>query len=670
MQYDRFMYETGLIRSIPGRLVPGLLLLCMAFTGTAATEPERTGGWRLALESSPYLRMHANNPVEWLPWGEAAFEKARRENRPLFISIGYFTCHWCHVMARESFSNAEIAGLLNAGFVSIKIDREQRPDLDDVYMSYVQATRGQGGWPLSVFATPDGKPFFGGSYFPPADDRGHPGMMRLLNTIRTAWQQDRAGIEKTAGKAVTLLQALASSAAPLDTLTAAPLLLARKQLARGYDELLGGFGEAPKFPQPARLLFLLQDSEQASADMALHTLDAMAAGGIHDQLGGGFHRYATDAEWRVPHFEQMLYDQALIARAYLQAFRRTRAERYADTVRRVLDFTLAELHDPGGGFYSALSADSPVAGDAPAHLEEGAYYVWSREQLTQALQDPVLLEWAAARYGVTELGESHGEVAGKNVLHVALDDKALAQRFGVDEQTTGKRNAEVEARLHKARARRPAVPVDDKVVTVWNGYMITTLAMAGQLLEEPRYIEAAAAAAGFVLDKLYDDKDVLYRDWRQGQRGVPAFAEDYAALAEGLLTLHQVTGEQRWLTPARRLVDTLLERFQDAEHGGFYSTAADSELWVREKTASDGATLSVNGLAVHALLELAAATGQRDYREQAVRTAAWAGAQLADAPAFMPYILIRWPELLQAASAGRAESDADPARVIPTDKGG
>jgi len=633
------------------RLFLWWLLLFLAPAAIDATETEQTGGWRLGLESSPYLRMHAGNPVEWFPWGEAAFGKARRENKPLFISIGYFTCHWCHVMARESFSNPEIARLLNEGFVAIKIDREQRPDLDDIYMNYVTATRGQGGWPLSVWATPEGKPFFGGTYFPPQDSGGRAGLKRILSMVRSAWREDREGVRETAGNAVRLLRELAAPVQPLDTLTSAPLVRAREQFARDYDELSGGFGAAPKFPQAARLLFLLQDTEQSSIDMALHTLDSMEAGGIHDQLGGGFHRYATDPGWRVPHFEKMLYDQALIARAYLLAFRRTHDHRYAATARDVLDFTLRELRDPDGGFYSALSADCPVP-DASGEMAEGACYVWSWRQLEEALNDTELLDWAVARYGVTESGESHGELAGKNVLHRVLDDRALAQRFGVDPLTAGRRSVEVDDRLRKARDKRPAVPVDDKVVTVWNGYMITTLALAGTVLDDPRYIEAATGTAGFILNTLYDDKGVLYRDWRQGRTGVPGFGEDYAALAEGLLMLHKVTGKKHWLAQARVLVDTLLGVFQDEGQGGFYNTASGGELWVREKVASDGATLSVNGIAVHVLLGIDALSDHRDYRDRALRTAAWAGARLADAPAYMPYTLIRWPELVRVFTAG------------------
>jgi len=622
-----------------------LLLLVILPVLSSAAEQQKTGGWRLATESSPYLRLHADNPVEWYPWGEEAFAKARRENKPLFISIGYFTCHWCHVMARESFSNPAIAKQLNDNFISIKVDREQRPDVDAAYMQYVMLTRGRGGWPMSVWAIPNGDPFLGGTYYPPDASRGRPGMKQLLARLTALWTSDEDGIRETATHAIALLKKTSGSAAPLKKLTTAPLLEVRRQYAKSYDELQGGFGPAPKFPQPARLIFLLQDAPQDSADMALFTLDRMVAGGIYDQLGGGLHRYSTDFEWRVPHFEKMLYDQALIARAFIYAWRRTGDLQYADTAREVLDFTLKEMHAAEGGFYAALSADSPLPGHASGHMEEGAYYTWSWRQLRAAIDDEVLRDWAAARYGLEKQGNAVSdpldEMGGKNVLYRALDNKALAEKFKVDLITASQRNAEVDKRLRVARRARPAVPVDDKVVAVWNGYMLTTLALAGRLLDEPRYIKAAEETANFVLDNLYAaEQGVLYRDWRDGERGVPAFSEDYAGVAEGLLAIYKVTGNKRWLNSAIMLVDVLLETFWDAEDGGFFSTPSDTELWVREKEASDGATLSANGIAMHVLQQLGNLTGNSKYHRLAWETAAWAGAQLHNAPGAMPYSLI------------------------------
>jgi uncharacterized protein YyaL (SSP411 family) len=613
---------------------------------------EQTGGWRLAAESSPYLRLHADNPVEWYPWGEAAFEKARRENKPLFISIGYFTCHWCHVMARESFSNPDIARQINEGFVAIKIDREQRPDLDAAYMQYVTLTRGHGGWPMSVWATPAGDPFVGATYIPPDETRGRPGMKQLLARLTRLWKDDEAGIRETAASAVRTLKKLGGSAKPVKILTAAPLAEARQQYASSFDELQGGFGMAPKFPQPARLMFLLQDEPQASADMALLTLDSMLAGGIYDQLGGGFHRYSTDFEWRVPHFEKMLYDQALIARACLYAYRRSGNVHYDECARATLDFTLTEMRDPQGGFYAALGADSPVPGAANEHMEEGAFYTWNWWQLNEAINDAALRDWVVARYGLSKHGNAVSdplnEMSSKNVLYQALDTHELAKRFKVDLITARQRNAEGDRLLRAARNKRPAVPVDDKVVAVWNGYMMTTLALAGRLLDEPLYIEAAERTADFVLTTLFNEKDaLLYRDWRAGELGVPGFSEDYAAVAEGLLALYKVTGNKRWLNAVRTLVDLQLALFWDNDNGGFFSTPATTELWVREKQASDGATLAANGIALHVLLQLGELSGQQAYPSYAWQTAAWATAQLQDAAAAMPYSLIQWQDLVE-----------------------
>jgi len=626
------------------------MLLCCTALSSGAGE-QRTGGWRLAEESSPYLQLHADNPVAWYPWGAAALERARTENKPLFISIGYFTCHWCHVMARESFSDPAIAALLNEHFIAIKIDREQRPDLDDAYMEYVTATSGQGGWPMSVWATPQGEPFFGGTYFPPRASLGRSGFLELLERIDAAWREDETGVRAVAQHAVATLRERGRSAAPVPRLTEAPLQAARREYAARYDALQGGFGPAPKFPQPARLLFLLEDGDPASAPMALATLDHMLAGGIYDRLDGGFHRYSTDYEWRVPHFEKMLYDQALMARVCLEAWRNTGKTRYADCVRGVLDFTLLGMRHPRGGFYAALSADSPVADSPGSHAEEGAYYTWNWPQLAAALPDKALREWAVTRYGLEEpgnaLSDPLGDMAGRNVLLLALDDAELARRFSLDPETVQQRNSRIEDGLRAARHARPPVPVDDKIVTAWNGYQIVTLALAGLLLEEPRYSDAARQAAQFLLDELFDaGRGVLYRDWRDGVRGVPGFQEDYAALAQGLLTLYRTSGERRWLDSARRLVDIMRERFEDRTHGGFFSTGADTELWLRDKPADDGAMLSGNGIAVHVLLELGRLTENQAYLDSARRVAAWAAAQLDDYPAAMPQILQAWPRLM------------------------
>jgi uncharacterized protein YyaL (SSP411 family) len=576
-------------------------------------------------------------------------------------------CHGAGIVQRSG-----IAALLNAHFVAVKVDREQRPDVDAAYMSYVIATRGQGGWPLSVWTTPEGYPFLGGTYFPPDIEQGRPGMKQILTRLAGLWVTDAKRLRELGEQAVVVLRRQESTPAPSAKLSEVVPVEARRQMATEYDELQGGFGPAPKFPQPARLFFLLQDDDPASMAMATRTLDHMAAGGIHDQLSGGFHRYATDFDWRVPHFEKMLYDQALIARAYLIAWRRSGEQKYAGVARDTLDFTLTRLRDAGGGFWSALSADSPTVPAPSGHLREGAYYTWDWSQLTGALGEGDLRRWAAARYGLTESGNARGdpsgELAGRNVLYLAMDIPALARQLGVPVEAAAQRDAEVKRRLLEARRQRPTVPVDDKIVTVWNGYLIGTLALAGQLLNEPRYTAAAAAAAGFILDRVYDDgTGVLYRDWRQGVRGVPGFCEDYAALAAGLLDLYEASGKPRWLATARRLGDVMLERYQDADHGGFYRTTADSGLWLREKEVSDGASLSVNGVAIQALLALGRLTRDERYTHAARRAAAWAATQLADAPEDMPSILVNWRELLHIQPDTAADGHAGDQQVPPAE---
>ena len=640
MTPGRMLIKTGICR---------LTIVILLMTTAVSFASERTGGWRLADESSPYLQLHADNPVEWFPWGEAALNKARRENKLLFISIGYFTCHWCHVMERESFSNPAIARLLNKHFVAIKIDREQRPDLDAAYMQYLQLTQGYGGWPLSAWALPGGEPFQAGTYYPPTTTAGRIGFTELLERLAELWQEDEVTIRRTAAQAVSLLEAQTPAVRPAE-LTAVPLILAREENRALFDDLQGGFGPAPKFPQPARLLFLLEDSEADSRDMAVTTLEHMIAGGIHDHLDGGFHRYSTDYEWRLPHFEKMLYDQALIARALLVAWRETRRPLFAMTARATLDFSLRELRHPQGGFYSALSADSPeTAGDEPL---EGAFYTWRWDQLRDVLGEGKWLDWAVARYDLLRRGNAlHdplGEMDGRNVLIEVLDEAQLAKQFEVDLLTAKQHNARVDEKLRAARRSRPPVPVDDKVVTAWNGHMITTLALAGRLLDEPRYLAAAEQAADFVLQALFDDdRGVLYRDWRDGRRGATGFNADYAGLAEGLLTLYQVSGERRWLQQAQALVERQLALFWDDEQGGFYNTPGDRAGWLREKRLTDGASVSDNGVALHVLLTLHRLTGQDRYLEPARRLAAWATAQQADAPASMSYALRAWPRLLR-----------------------
>ncbi len=639
--------------SSSARLVRVLgLTLAILCPPSLAEAPAHTGGWRLADASSPYLRMHADNPVEWFPWGDEAFAKARREHKPLFISIGYFTCHWCHVMERESFENPRIAALLNKYFVSIKIDREQRPDIDAAYMAFVTLTRGAGGWPMTVFATPEGHPFTGGVYFPPETQDGHIGLRQLVTRVHELWQKDPKQVEAAADAAVTQIKKLRHTAATTSTdIDPALPEKARGEFRQSYDALAGGFGEAPKFPQAPQLLFLLRSPAEQDREMALHTLDTMADGGIRDQLGGGFHRYATDPLWRVPHFEKMLYDQALNARAYLLAWRVSGRQRYADVARETLDFVLARMRADDGSFYAAYAADSLPADDSAAHPEEGAFYVWDWAQWRAALPQAALRDLAAAYYGVRETGNVEAAadpgLAGTNVLYLASSALSLAMQR---DSAIGAVEADLKSAkdlLLKARARRPPVPLDEKVVAAWNGYMITALAEAGREMQAPRYLAAATHAADAVLKRLYDAKaNRLYRDYSAGHRGAEAFAIDYAALSEALLALHAAEPEQRWLNLARHLTEAQIALFWDDDSGGFFNNRGDSSVWLRDKESEDGVEPGVNSVSIGNLIQLARLSDRPPLMRRARLTAGWTAAHLAAIPSAMPYALIQWPALV------------------------
>jgi len=553
---------------------------------------------RLAQESSPYLLLHAENPVDWYPWGDEAFEKARAEDKPVFLSVGYSTCYWCHVMERESFSDPEIARQLNQGFVSIKLDREERPDLDEIYMTATQILTQSGGWPNSLFLTPDRKPFFAGTYFPPADRHGRPGFPRILQAIREAWALRRAEVIEQAESLFEAIQAQSGadqSAAPPDAAAAEEL---QSQLARRFDRVHGGFGRAPKFPSPSNLCFLLdRASDSAAREMLVVTLERMARGGIHDQLGGGFHRYSVDAEWLVPHFEKMLYDNAALARLYAEAAPLAPGSGFEEVARRSLDFVLAELTGDHGGFLSAL--------DAETDGDEGAYYVWTREELRSAV-DPDTDARLAAAYGYD--GRPNFE-HGRHVLYLPqpLDAEAA---LGLE---AGRRA------LLAVRDRRPRPLTDDKVLADWNGLAIAAMARAGALLGEARFVEAGARAARFVLDSLREPRSGRLRHtFRLGQARVDALLDDYAFLVDGLLELRRATGDDAWLEEARRLQAEQDERLWDAALGGYFNAGDDPRLLVRSKSAHDGAVASANGVAALNLLALADETGEPAYRERAL----------------------------------------------------
>ena len=553
---------------------------------------------RLAGETSPYLLQHAHNPVDWYPWGPEALERARAEDRPIFLSIGYAACHWCHVMERESFENPEIAALMNEHFVSIKVDREERPDLDDVYMAAVQAMTGSGGWPMSVFLTPDLRPFFGGTYFPPDDRHGMAGFPRVLSSVADAYRTRRAEVDQQAGMLAAHLQsALAVPNGDRDP-ERRQIDAAVVRLAATFDATRGGFGGAPKFPAPMTLEFLLRSwrrsGEPATLAMVTRTLDAMADGGIHDQLGGGFARYSTDTHWLVPHFEKMLYDNALLAHAYLEGFRATGTARYAQVARSTLDFMLAELRTADGGFAAALDADSEGV--------EGRFYAWEHAELIVVLtaagfseeeRDAVATSW-----GVTPAGNWEGT----NVLHRARPepDAELLERAS--------------AALLAARARRPRPARDDKQVAAWNGLALRAFAHAALVLPEPRYVTVAAELVAFVRDVLVRDRDRLWRTARDGRGRTPAFCEDAMAVADGLLGAHAALGTAEPLLLARALVDRAIGDFWDDAGGTFVDTSSEHDRTVAQpRGLVDNATPSANSLAADVLIRLALLTGEADY---------------------------------------------------------
>ena len=542
---------------------------------------------RLAQETSPYLLQHKDNPVDWYPWGEEALSRARDQQKPLLVSIGYSACHWCHVMERESFEDAEVAAVMNDAFVCVKVDREERPDVDAIYMDAVQAMTGHGGWPLNAFLTPEGVPFYAGTYFPPAPRQGMPSWRMVLEGVARAWDEQRDEIVDGSERIVARLQATAQIQAPDAELDPASLDQAVSALKRSYDAEHGGWGGAPKFPAASVIEFLLRRGERA---MALHTLRRMAGGGMYDQVGGGFARYSVDERWIVPHFEKMLYDNALLARAYLHAFQVSGEPFFERVARETLDWALRELRQDEGGFASALDADSEGV--------EGKFYVWRLDEVREALGPEA--DAAIAYFGMTEAGNFEGA----NIPVRATPDP---ERLG-----------EIKAGLLAARERRVRPGLDDKRLTSWNALMITALADAGAVLGEPRYRDAAVGAAEFVLRELRDGEGRLLRSYNHGTAHLNAYLEDHAFLLEALLTLYEATFDPRWFGEARALADVLLDRFADPERGGFFSTADDHEpLIARRKDLEDAPIPSGSSGAAFGLLRLARLTGEARYEDAA-----------------------------------------------------
>jgi uncharacterized protein YyaL (SSP411 family) len=606
---------------------------------------------QLADQKSPYLLQHAHNPVDWYPWGPTAFEKAQRENKPIFLSIGYSTCHWCHVMERESFENQQTADILNRDFVAIKVDREERPDIDRIYMTFVQATTGSGGWPMSVWLTPDLQPFFGGTYFPPVNRFGHPGFPAVLTQIATAWRTQHAQILDSARDAVEQLRKQVT-VQPTHTgwadIDAATIDTGFFVFRRTFDSRLGGFGGAPKFPRPSVHNFLLRyyarTKSEDALEMVLKTLREMAKGGMHDQLGGGFHRYSVDERWFVPHFEKMLYDQGQLAIAYLEAFQITHDRQYAAVARRIFDYVLRDMTDSGGAFYSAEDADSAADASQPTVKGEGAFYIWSANEIRALVEAPVS-DWFFHRYGVLEGGnvssDPHEEFTGRNILYQAneIEDTALHFDHTVDEIRAGLERAG--ETLLAARGKRPRPHLDDKVLTSWNGLMISALALGGAVLEEPRYAEAARSAAEFLIAHMVDPQSgILLRRYRDGDAAIPGFLDDYALFAQALLDLYETQFDRRHLDLALRLAEKQRELFEDTAQGAFFSsTEGASGLVLRVKEDYDGAEPSGNSVALMNLLRLAQITNRVDLRASAERLLAAFAARLTAAPVALPQML-------------------------------
>ena len=622
------------------------------FTGLSAAELAKLppdGGPkynRLVFEKSPYLLQHAVNPVDWYPWGEDAFEKARAEDKPIFLSVGYSTCHWCHVMERESFSDPDVAELLNKYFIPIKVDREERPDVDQIYMTVTQMMTGGGGWPNTIILTPDRKPFYAGTYFPKESRFGRPGMMELLPGMHEAWVQRRPEVLSVADRVVAALRQNQGGAVSGVTAAGAPTLLgtetlqlAYTSLASRYDADRGGFGTAPKFPSPHNLLFLLRHWRQSGDEKALlmveKTLREMRQGGIFDAVGFGFHRYATDAEWLVPHFEKMLYDQAMLAMAYSEAYQATQQEFFAESAREIFTYVLRDMVSPEGGFYSAEDADSDG--------EEGKFYLLTTKEVLEAL-GPEDGELFIKVYNLASDGnfvdQAAGGKTGENIPHLGRPWSRIAADVSVDEESLRPRMEAARKKLFQIREKRIHPQKDDKILTDWNGLMIAALAKGARSLHEPKYSDAAAKAADFALAKLRAPDGRLFKRYRQGEAGLPAHLEDYAFLVWGLTELYEATFEVKYLEEALRLNRTMIDQFWDKNDGGFYFTAESSEaLLVRSKELYDGAIPSGNSVAAANLVRLGRMTASPPLEEQAARLFESFSAEVSRAPQAYTFLL-------------------------------
>lgn len=570
---------------------------------------------RLAKEKSPYLLQHSKNPVDWFPWSEEAFEKARKEDRPVFLSIGYSTCHWCHVMAHESFEDEEVARLLNDAFISVKVDREERPDIDGIYMTVCQLLTGSGGWPLTIIMTPDKKPFFAGTYFPKANRFGRPGMLEMVPKINEAWKNRREEILKSAGE-ISLAVGRSSSMTAGDLLTEEIFEAAFNDFVKRFDEEKGGFGNAPKFPTPHNFYFLLRywkrKDETAALEMVKKTLVEMRNGGIYDQVGFGFHRYSTDSDWLVPHFEKMLYDQALLATAYIETYQVTKEEIFKRTAGEILEYVMRDMTSPEGGFYSAEDADSEG--------EEGKFYLWDESELREVLKDE--FELISKIFNCENDGNwidpTTGGAPGTNILHLKKTLEELSVETGIKNEELQYKIETARKKLYEWREKRIRPFKDDKILTDWNGLMISAFAKAARVLGNKKYENAAVKAAEFIFQKLRDKSGNLLHRYRAGEAGIKANIDDYSFLIAGLIDLYEVTFDTAYLSKAIELNENLINHFRDNKNGGFYFTSDSSEkLLVRQKEIYDGAIPSGNSVELLNLLKLGKITGNTGLEQKA-----------------------------------------------------
>ena len=651
---------------------------------------------RLIHEKSPYLLQHAYNPVDWYPWGDEAFEKARREDKPILLSIGYSTCHWCHVMEKESFSNPEIAAVMNTYFVSIKVDREERPDLDKIYITAVNAIAGSAGWPLNVFLTPDLTPFYGGTYFPPVPKYGLPAWPDLLKRIADAWQdpEQRPKIVASGQALSDNLAGYFSWSATEVPLNPAVLEKAQETYSTVYDERYGGFGEAPKFPSPSIQNFLMavhyftkyddRKSQQGQRAFAMNssTLRAMAEGGIYDHIGGGYHRYSTDAKWHVPHFEKMLYDNAQLLVNYLDAFLISRDDFFAKLAREIADYVLRDMTHPAGGFYSAEDADSLPAGsqDSPNDYSanekaEGAFYVWELKEIN-AILDPSSAAIFAYRYGVLADGNAErdplGEFNAKNILYLAHTLDETAAEFGKSKKEILQLLAAARSKLFTVRSKRPRPYLDDKILTSWNGLMISGLSRAYQVLGDEKYLSAAVKSAKFIQTHLYNAQSKqLFRRWRQSESKIPGMASDYAFLIHGLIDLYEADFNPVWLDWAIELADEQIRLFYDSDHGGFFMTRAkhDQNFTMRVKEDSDSVIPSAGSMSVLNFLRLSRYTDKRQYAPIAEKTMKTVLARLQEhptsAPKMLTALIVSLSKPIEVVIAGDRKSE-DTRRLLKT----